>query len=82
MGKVEFSYYFRQFMLTKSMMKVSAILKIQSYTGIQMSKTLSYLALQGEDCRMPEANEPFHDKTSKITVRPAKPQISLGIRPV
>ena len=27
-------------------------------------------------------NEPSHDKTNKMTVRPAKTQISLGIRPV
>ena len=27
-------------------------------------------------------NEPQHDKTNKVTVRPAKTQISLGIRPV
>ena len=27
-------------------------------------------------------NEPQHDKTNKMNVRPAKPQISLGIRPV
>ena len=27
-------------------------------------------------------NEPRHDKTSELTVRPAKTQISLGIRPV
>ena len=27
-------------------------------------------------------NEPPHDKTNKMTVRPAKTQISLGIRPV
>ena len=26
--------------------------------------------------------EPRHDKPSKVTVRPAKTQISLGIRPV
>ena len=26
--------------------------------------------------------EPWHDKTNKVTVRPAKTQISLGIRPV
>ena len=26
--------------------------------------------------------EPPHDKTNKVTVRPAKTQISLGIRPV
>ena len=28
------------------------------------------------------ANEPRHDKTNKMSVRPAKTQISLGIRPV
>ena len=26
--------------------------------------------------------EPQHDKTNKVTVRPAKTQISLGIHPV
>ena len=26
--------------------------------------------------------EPRHDKTNKVSVRPAKTQISLGIRPV
>ena len=26
--------------------------------------------------------EPRHDKTNKMTVRPAKTQISMGIRPV
>ena len=26
--------------------------------------------------------EPRHDKTNKVTVRPVKTQISLGIRPV
>ena len=31
------------------------------------------------DC---SSNEPQHDKTNKVTVRPAKTQISLGIRPV
>ena len=30
----------------------------------------------------PRINEPPRDKTSKMTVRPAKTQISLGIRPV
>ena len=28
------------------------------------------------------AIKPRHDKTNKVTVRPAKTQISLGIRPV
>ena len=27
-------------------------------------------------------NEPQHDKTNKVIVRPVKTQISLGIRPV
>ena len=27
-------------------------------------------------------DEPRHDKTNKVTVRPAKTQINLGIRPV
>ena len=27
-------------------------------------------------------NEPSHDKTNKMTVRPAKTRINLGIRPV
>ena len=30
---------------------------------------------------MSEKFEPWHDKTNKVTVRPAKTQISLGIRP-
>ena len=30
----------------------------------------------------PQIYEPRHDKTNKVTVRPAKTQISLGIRPV
>ena len=30
----------------------------------------------------PVINEPPRDKTIKMTVRPAKTQISLGIRPV
>ena len=34
-------------------------------------------------CGREHVNEPLrHDKTNKVTVRPAKTQISLGIRPV
>ena len=33
-------------------------------------------------CRMIYKFEPPHDKTNKMTMRPAKTQISLGIRPV
>ena len=36
--------------------------------------TASYKALN--------SNEPLHDKTNKMTLRPAKTQINLGIRPV
>ena len=32
--------------------------------------------------KMDDIIEPSHDKTDKVTVRPAKTQISLGIRPV
>ena len=32
--------------------------------------------------RSSSSNEPRHDKTNKMSVRPAKTQISLGIRPV
>ena len=31
---------------------------------------------------VPRRNEPPHDKTNNVAVRPAKTQISLGIRPV
>ena len=31
---------------------------------------------------MSKKYEPLHDKTNKVTVHPAKTQISLGIRPV
>ena len=33
-------------------------------------------------CFTVNTNEPPHDKTNKMTVRPVKTQISLGIRPV
>ena len=33
-------------------------------------------------CAKSEIYEPRHDKTNKMGVRPAKTQISLGIRPV
>ena len=34
------------------------------------------------NCLLLESFEPRHDKTNKVSVRPAKTQISLGIRPV
>ena len=36
----------------------------------------------GEYVRSGFINEPWHDKTNKMSMRPAKTQISLGIRPV
>ena len=35
-----------------------------------------------ELCKIYTTNEPRHDKINKVSVRPAKTQISLGIRPV
>ena len=40
---------------------------------------LGYFILMTTD---QNSNEPRHDKTNKMSVRPAKIQISLGIRPV
>ena len=36
----------------------------------------------GKEVAENQTNEPRHDKTNKMAVRPAKTQISLGIRPV
>ena len=47
----------------------SSLTCIRIYTGSQICQT-QYL------------HEPPHDKTNKMTLRPAKTQISLGIRPV
>ena len=54
-----------------------------------MIKTGTCLKLVGRECSIPSTNhsslekyEPRHDKTNKMSVRPAKTQISLGIRPV
>ena len=44
----------------------------------QVTERKQWNDLQG----VPQTNEPRHDKTNKISVRPAKTQISLGIRPV
>ena len=43
----------------------------------QMVSNLNGLVFQ-----IREANKPRHDKTNKVTVRSAKTQISMGIRPV
>ena len=41
-----------------------------------------YSAVTGSDYTTHPWNEPPHDKTNKMTVHPAKTQISQGIRPV
>ena len=46
-----------------------------TYSGIQLWVLTAF-------CRWFISNEPPHDKTNKMAVRPAKTQISLGIRPV
>ena len=50
--------------------------KISHYTVLHSSLG-TRLAVFSED-----TYEPRHDKTNKLSVRPAKTQISLGIRPV
>ena len=45
------------------------------------SSPVSYLRLLSSRARL-QVNESEHDKTTKWSVRPAKTQISLGIRPV
>ena len=48
----------------------------ENFSG--MTKTDKQLVNKSEK----NTNEPPHDKTNKMTVRPAKTQISLGIHPV
>ena len=40
------------------------------------------LIMNGSDSNLQKQNEPRHDKTNKMSVCPAKTQISLGIRTV
>ena len=56
---------------------------------IQYKHDLSFLNYSGYSCpvlshwlKLPPTFEPPHDKTNKVSVRPAKTQISLVIRPV
>ena len=46
--------------------------------NVSANKAESCLDKKHDDCWY----EPRHDKTNKMSVRPAKTQISLGIRPV
>ena len=50
------------------------------YTEQQFNLIFFTLITKKMPCKSVSTNEP-HDKTNKITVRPAKTQISLGIRP-
>ena len=47
----------------------------------QFSRRLTII-IQRFQTDSPNQSEPWHDKTNKMSVRPAKTQISLGIRPV
>ena len=53
----------------------------QTESGRTVTITMNRKRSPGMDRRKP-TNEPPHDKTNKMSVRPAKIQISLGIRPV
>ena len=58
----------------------TAILLVLSCRG---SNVWMHLANENVDSHLQQnASEPRHDKTNKMAVRPAKNQISLGIRPV
>ena len=50
----------------------------------EMKELASFCSWAGqfESSHTSERSEPLHDKTNKMTVHPAKTQISLGIRPV
>ena len=57
-----------------------------SHYGNYMAKdnfccSLAIIVARASGCQS-FLNEPPHDKTNKVSVRPAKTQISLGIRPV
>ena len=54
---------------------ITAILRVSEYLGI-----LQYF--MNQTTAIPTIYEPQHDKTNKMDVRPAKTQISLGMRPV
>ena len=63
--------------MSSHMRKISDIVMIANiHTG--GSKHVLGLSLLSEK----NNNEPRHDKTKKMSVRPAKTQISLGIRPI
>ena len=50
---------------------------------IELPPLKVYLVFERErDSKTDNNNEPAHDKTNIMDVRPAKTQINLGIRPV
>ena len=55
----------------------SAALEVRGQAPTFVETPIKCTILQGMTI-----NEPWHDKTNKVTVFPAKTQISLGIRPV
>ena len=53
-----------------------------SVLELELSSHHHYTAKTASHCNLTNRNEPRHDKTNKVSVRPAKTQISLGIHPV
>ena len=49
---------------------------------LPVHKQMTEIKLSNYEYELNTTSEPRHDKTNKVSVRPAKTQISLGIRPV
>ena len=57
--------------------------KLDHFFSILIKETILFSrSLMAMFLGVPRISEPRHDKTNKMSVRPAKTQISLGIRPV
>ena len=66
--------------LSRQRRKTKALIRLCGCAGWSASLLFAYGIKQVFSWR--GSSEPPHDKTNKMTVRPAKTQISLGIRPV
>ena len=53
-----------------------------SYCCNDIHVFIAFLPVLSDCAKNEKTNEPWHDKTNKMSVRPVKTQISLGIRPV
>ena len=72
---------------SKSVVPVLFLFCVALWLILRGSSCLVYSCFLFSCCITPfsiviTSHEPPHDKTNKVTVRPAKTQISLGIRPV